>query len=100
MFIEKNLLILLCWNTNAPGMAGNESEMAESTLRNGVSLVAQMVKSLPAVQETQVQSLGRKDPGEGNGSSFHYSCLENSVDRGAWLATVHGLAKSWTPLSD
>ena len=62
--------------------------------------VAQMVKRLSAVQETQVRSLGRKDPGEGNGSSFHYSCLENSVDRGAWLATVHGLAKSWTPLSD
>ena len=36
--------------------------MAESTLRNGVSLVAQMVKSLPAVQETQVRSLGQEDP--------------------------------------
>ena len=43
-------------------MAGNEAGMAESTLRNGVSLVAQMVKSLPAVQETQVRSLGQEDP--------------------------------------
>ena len=39
-------------------------------------------------------------PGEGNGNSFQYSCLENSMDRRAWWATVHGVAKSWTRLSD
>ena len=39
--------------------------------------------------------LGRS-PGEGNGSPFQYSCLENSVDRGAWRAAVHGVAKSRT----
>ena len=33
-------------------------------------------------------------PEEGNGNTFQYSCLENSVDRGAWRATVHGVAKS------
>ena len=45
------------------------------------SLVAQMVKRLPAVRETQVQSLGCEDsPGEGNGSPLQYCCLENSVD--------------------
>ena len=38
--------------------------------------------------------------GEGNGNPLHYSCLENSVDGGAWLATVHGVAKSQTRLSD
>ena len=44
-----------------------------------------MIKRAPAMQETQVQSLGREDsPGEGNGYSFQYSCLENSMDRGAW----------------
>ena len=49
------------------------------------SLVAQMVKNLPAVQETWVQSLGCKDyPGEGSGYPRQYSCLENSMDRGAW----------------
>ena len=37
---------------------------------------------------------------EGNGSPLQYSCLENSMDRGAWKATVHGVAKSWTRLSD
>ena len=39
-------------------------------------------------------------PGEGNGNSLQYSCLENSMDRGAWWATIHGVAKSWTWLSD
>ena len=34
--------------------------------------------------------------GEGNGYLFQYCCLENSIDRGAWLATGHGVAKSWT----
>ena len=43
--------------------------------------------------------LGRS-PGEGNGNPFQYSCLENSLDRGAWQATVHGVAKSWTQLSN
>ena len=59
------------------------------------SLVAQMVKNLPAVQETRVQSLGWEDPpGERNGNPLQHSCLENSMDRGAWWATVHGVAKS------
>ena len=39
-------------------------------------------------------------PGEGNGNPLQYSCLGNPMDRGAWLATVHGVAKSWTRLSD
>ena len=38
--------------------------------------------------------------GEGNGTPFQYSCLENPVDRGAWWAAVHGVAKSQTWLSD
>jgi len=43
--------------------------------------------------------LGRS-PGEENGYPLQYSCLENSMDRGAWWATVHGVAKSQTQLSD
>ena len=43
--------------------------------------------------------LGRH-PGEGNGNPLQYSCLENSMDRGAWWATVHGVTKSQTQLSD
>ena len=37
---------------------------------------------------------------EGNGTPLQYSCLENPIDAGAWLAAVHGVAKSWTQLSD
>ena len=43
--------------------------------------------------------LGRA-PGEENGYPLWYSCLENSMDRGAWQARVHGVAKSWTQLRD
>ena len=39
-------------------------------------------------------------PGEGHGNLLQYSCLENPRDREAWRATVHGVAKSWTRLSD
>ena len=46
--------------------------------------MVQVVKKLPAVQETQVQSLGWEDPlGEGNGNPLQYSCLENSTDKEA-----------------
>ena len=38
--------------------------------------------------------------GEGNGNPLQYSCLENPMDRGAWLAIVHRITKSWTRLSD
>ena len=41
-----------------------------------------------------------RSPGEGNGNPLQYSCLENSMVRGAWLATVHGVEKSWTRLSE
>ena len=40
------------------------------------------------------------DYGEGNGIPLQYSCLENPMDGGAWWAAVHGVAKSWTRLSD
>ena len=39
-------------------------------------------------------------PGEGNGSPLHYSCLESPMERRAWRATVHGVMKSQTQLSD
>ena len=42
----------------------------------------------------------RRSPGEGNGNPLQYSCLENSMDGGAWWATVHGVEKSQTRLSD
>ena len=41
-----------------------------------------------------------RSPGEGSGNPLQYSCLENSMDRGVWQATVHGVTNSWTRLSD
>ena len=46
-----------------------------------------------------IPGLGRS-PGEGNGNPFQYPCLENLIDRGAWRAAVHGVAKSWAQLSN
>ena len=41
-----------------------------------------------------------RSPGEGNGNPLQYHCLENSMDRGAWQAIVHGVTKNWTWLSN
>ena len=74
-------------------------------------IVAQTVKCLPTMRETRLQSLGwedpldnvgdlgsicglRRSPGEGKDYPLQYSCLGNSIDRGAWQATVHRVAKS------
>ena len=62
-----------------------------------------MVKNLPANagdarDAGSIPGLGRS-PGVGNGNRLQYSCQENSMDRGAWWATVHGVAKSQTRLS-
>ena len=54
-----------------------------------------VVKNLPA----SVGGMGLI-PGERNGNPLQYSCLENSMNRGAWRATVHGVAKSWTWFKD
>ena len=61
------------------------------------------VKNLPAnAGDTRdagsIPGLG-KFPGGGHGNPLQYSCLENSMDRGAWRATVHGVAKSWKQLT-
>ena len=64
------------------------------------SLVAQMVESACNVGDPgSIPALGRS-PGEGNGNPFQYSCLENSMNGGAWQATVHEVAKSQIQLSN
>jgi len=65
--------------------------------------VTQLVKNLPTMNETacnagdpgSMPESGRS-PGEGIGNPLQYSCMENPMDRAAWPATVHGVAKSWT----
>ena len=79
----------------------------ENTLNStdpGACHVALVVKNLPAnvgdIRDvTFIPGSGRY-PGGGNGNLLQYSCLGNPMDRGAWGATVHGVAKSWTQLRD
>ena len=63
-----------------------------------------MVKNMPADagDERDVGSIpgSGKSPGGGNSNPLQYSCLGNPMDRGAWWATVHGVAESWTRLSE
>ena len=67
---------------------GIKQEIRISSSIYGASLMAQMVKRLPATRETMVPSLGREDsPGEGNGNPLQYSCLGNSMDGGVRQAT-------------
>ena len=63
-----------------------------------------VVKSLLAKEDDLrdaglIPGLGRS-PEEGNGNPLQYFCLENSMDKGAWQATVHGIVKSQTRLND
>ena len=88
-------------NAGDPGLIpGTERSTAEGTgyplQYSWASLVAQLVKNLPATWETWVQSLGWEDPLEkGEGCPLQYSGLENSMD-----CTIHGVAKGRTQLSD
>ena len=63
-----------------------------------------MVKNLPAnggeSRDVGLIPGSGRSPGEGNGNPLHYFCRENSVDKGAWWATVHGVANSWTILNN
>ena len=70
---------------------------------NPASLLAQMIKSLPfACNAGDLGSVpgSERSPGEENGNPPQYSCLENSMDREDWWATVDGVAKSWTQQSN
>ena len=82
-------------------MTYSELPMTASQRRQWASLVAQTVKNPPAMWETWVRSLSWEGPLE-EGMATHSSILAWRIptDRGAWWATVHGIAKSWTQLSD
>ena len=81
-----------------PGLGRSPGEGVGYPLQySWASLMAQCVKNLPAMQETWVRSLGWQDPLE-EGVATHSSILawRLPMDRGAWRATVHGVAKSRT----
>jgi len=62
--------------------------------------VALLIKNLPAnagdVRDAGLVPGSGRFPGEGSGTPLQYSCLDIPMDRGAWWATVHMVAKSWT----
>ena len=62
--------------------------------------VVQMVKNPCNAGDPGLIPGSGRSSGEGNGNPLQYSCLENSMDKGAWRATVHGITKSQTRLSD
>ena len=81
-----------------PGLGRSPGEgIGYSSQYCWASLIAQLVKNLPVMRETWVRFLGWEDPLE-EGMTTHSSILawRIPVNRGAWWATVHGVAKSWT----
>ena len=87
---------------STPGLERSPGEGIGYPLQySWVSLVTQMVKNPPAVRETWVRSLQWEEPLE-EGMATHSSILvwRIPIDRGAWQATVHGITKSWTRLSN
>ena len=87
---------------STPGLGRSPGEGIGYLLQySWASLVAQMVKNLPVMRETWVPSVGWEDPLE-EGMATHSSILawKIPIDRGAWWATVHGVANYRTRLSD
>ena len=95
---------VLAWRIPGTGEPGGLPSMGSHRVRHDwsnlaaaaaawnvrASLVAQLVKNLPANAGDLVSIPGSgKSPGEGNGNSLQYSCLENPMDRGAWQAAAH-----------
>ena len=89
------------WIFSFSSYAVNPSLICPSHSRKWASLVAQRVKSLPATRDTWAWSLGWEDPLE-EGMATHSNILawRTPMERGAWWATVYGIAKSWTRLSE
>ena len=99
------------WTEKPGGLQTMGSQKSDTTERlthntqqrmllNGLQMVQLVKNQLPIGDARDVRSIpaSGRYPGEGNGNPLQYSCLENSMDRGAWWATVHGVAKSQTRL--
>ena len=85
------------WEASQVATVFSEGSQASVWVLHKDFPVAQMVKNLPAIQESLGSVLGSgRSRGEENGDALQFSCLENPVHRGAWWATVHGVAESDT----
>ena len=92
-------LILLMWSNHIDWFADIDPS-SQPRINLGFPGDSDCKKSAHNVGDLgSIPGLGRS-PGEANSYPLQYSCLENSMDRGAWQATVHRVAKSWTQLSD
>ena len=82
-------------------VSGESAELLTRKCKEKASLRPKLVKNPPANAGDMgsIPGLGRS-PGGGRGSPLQYSCLENPMDREAWWAAVHGVAKSWIRLND
>ena len=89
--IEKKILWVRCYQ--------NSHFIAEETEARGVKGSDDKASACNVGDPGSIPGLG-SSPGEGNGNLLQYSCLENPMDGGAWWATVHVVAKSWTWLSN
>ena len=95
------VVTILLFSDHWPGVV--HLDYTASSISHKGFPVGSVVKNLPenagyARDMSLIPRLGRC-PREGNGNPLQYSCLENSVNRRAWQATVHGITKSWTWLS-
>ena len=101
-----NILMASLWETLSQGIQLNNSWPTETMRKYVFSFIlgfpgssAGKESACDAGDLSSIPGSG-KTPGEGNGYPLQYSCLENFMDRGVWQATVHGVAKSRTRLSD
>ena len=95
--ILKNSMVRGAWQATVCAVTKSPTQLSNCW----TSLVALIIKNLPAMQENHVQSLGWEDPPEKEMAyPLQYSCLENPMDRGALRTTVHGVRKIWTQLSN
>ena len=86
---------VLAWRIPGMGKPGGLPSMGSPRVGHDWSNLAAAAKKMQNLYTST-----RNKYGEGNGNLLQYSCLENPMDRGAWWAAVHGVAWSWTRLSD
>ena len=103
-------ILLVCWVTLGKFINLSEAQLLQLVNSLVIIRLLQRLMVFPGGSEVKASACNAGDlgsipgsgrsPGEGNGNPLQYSCLENPMDRGAWWATVHGVTKSWTRLSN
>ena len=84
--------------TEEPGGLQFMGLQSQTWLSNGGTRVKNLPSNAEDIRDTGLIPVSERSPGEGNGNLLQYSCLENSMDRGAWKLTVHKVTQSWTQL--